>query len=168
MAGIHLIEGPVGAGKSTWAAQLTQRHTAPRLILDDWMATLFKPDRPATGVMEWYAERKDRCIEQIWKVACSLIDAGTDVVLELGLVQQSIRQQFFDRADAAGYNLTVYVLDASRETRRARVRQRNREQGPTFAMEVPDAFFEVASDMWQPFEDFECEGRDVRFISTEA
>jgi len=167
VARIHLIEGPVGAGKSTLAAQLTQRHAAPRLILDDWMVTLFRPDRPATGVMEWYAERKDRCIEQIWKVTCGLIDAGTDVVLELGLIQQSIRQQFFDRVDAAGYELTVYVLDASRDTRRERVRQRNRAKGQTFAMDVPDAFFEMASDMWQPFDDFESEGRDVQFISTD-
>jgi adenylate kinase family enzyme len=38
VAWIHLIEGPVGAGKSTLAAQLTQRHAAPRLI-DERQAT---------------------------------------------------------------------------------------------------------------------------------
>jgi len=85
------------------------------------MVTLYRPDRPATGVMEWYAERKDWCIEQIRKLTCDLIDADTDVVLELGLIQQSIREQFF----------------------------------------------EMASDMRQPVEDFESEGRGVRFISTD-
>lgn len=167
MARIHLIEGPVGAGKSTFAAQLSKRHAAPRLILDDWMATLFRPDRPASGVMEWYAQRKDRCIEQIWKTACQVVEAGHDVVLELGLVQQSLRQQFFDRIDAAGYELTVYVLDASRDERRDRVRARNREKGQTYSMDVPDAFFEMASDMWEPLDDWEYEGRDVRFIRTD-
>jgi predicted kinase len=161
-----LIEGPVGAGKSTMAAQLSERHAAPRLILDDWMARLFRPDRPATGVMEWYAERKDRCIEQIWKVTCGLIDAGTDAVLELGLIHQQSRQQFYDRMDAAGYSFTVYVLDAPREVRRERVRERNRQKGETFAMEVPDAFFEIASDMWEPPDEDESAGRDMRFLST--
>ncbi len=167
MARIHLIEGPVGAGKSTFAAQLNKRHAAPRLILDDWMARLFRPDRPAFGVMEWYGERKDRCIEQIWKLACEIVETGCDVVLELGLVQQHLRQQILDRVDAAGYDLTVYVIDASRETRRERVRARNRERGETYSMDVPDAMFEMASDIWEPVDDSECFGRDVRFISTD-
>ena len=35
MARIHLIEGPVGAGKSTFAAQLSGTYAAPHLALDD-------------------------------------------------------------------------------------------------------------------------------------
>lgn len=167
MAHIHLVEGPVGAGKSTFAAQLTQRHAAPRLILDDWMATLFRPDRPTTGVIEWYIERKSRCIEQIWKLTREFIDAGTDTILELGLIQQCDRQSLFARIDAAGYNYTVYVLDATREVRRERVRERNRQKGATFSMEVPDPIFDRASDMWEPLVDTECTGRDIRFISTD-
>ena len=167
MAHIHLIEGPVGAGKSTFASQLTKRYDGPQLILDDWMTTLFKPDRPTTGVVEWYVERKDRCIDQIWKLTCGLIEAGTDVILELGLIQRHSRQHLYDRVDVAGYKLTVYVLDASREVRRKRVRERNRQKSETFSMEVPDHIFEMASDMWEPLDDSECAGRDVRFISTE-
>lgn len=168
MARVHLVEGPVGAGKSTFAAQLSRHHAAPRLTLDDWMATLFRPDRPAAGVMEWYVERKERCIDQIWKLTCNLIDTGTDAVLELGLIQQRDRINLYDRIDAAGFNLTVYVLEAPREVRRQRVQERNRRKGETFSMEVPDQIFELASDMWEPPDDFECSGRDVRFISTGA
>ena len=51
MARIHLIEGPVGAGKSTFAAQLSGTYAAPHLALDDWMATLFVPDRPDGDIM---------------------------------------------------------------------------------------------------------------------
>ena len=167
MAHIHLVEGPVGAGKSTFAAQLSQRHHAPRLILDDWMATLFRPDRPSTGVMEWYVARKHRCIEQIWKVTRGLMDVGSDAVLELGLIQQRDRQGLYERVDAAGYNLSVYVLDAPREVRRERVRERNQRKGETFSMEVQDSFFELDSDMWEPPDEVECSGRDVRFISTD-
>ena len=165
MAHVHLIEGPVGSGKSTFARTLSARHAAPRLILDDWMTTLFRPDRPDANVMQWYIERKQRCIDQIFKVARDVVTAGSDVVLELGLIEQSSRLAMYDRLDAAACAYTVYVLDAPRDVRRERVRTRNRERGETFAMEVPDAFFELASDLWQAPDEFECEGRDVRFIA---
>ncbi len=50
-----------------------------------------------------------------------MIDAGANVVLEIGLIQQRDRERFYERLDAAGYDRTVYVLDApSRVTPRAR------------------------------------------------
>lgn len=168
MARIYLVEGPVGAGKSTFAAQLAGRHRAPRLILDDWMATLFRPDRPETEVIPWYLERKDRCLEQIWKLTVELMEASTSVVLELGLIQRAGRAQFLERLDQGGYPYTLYVLEASREVRRERVRRRNLEQGSTFSMVVPDAVFERASDLWEELEDNECEGRDVQFVRTDV
>lgn len=166
MAFIHLIEGPVGAGKSTFASQLGKEYRAPRLILDDWMAALFRPDRPATGIVEWYVERKNRCIDQIWKQACGIIDAGSDVILELGLIQRADRQRMYNRVDAAGYGLKIYVLDAPREVRRDRIRKRNNEKGETYSMEVPEHVFEMASDMWEPFDESECGRHELKFIFT--
>ncbi len=163
---IHLIEGPVGAGKSTYAASLSVEHAAPRLILDDWMATLFRADRPEKDVMVWYMERKRRCIEQIWNVACDLADAGSNVVLELGLIQRQDRAEFYSRIDATDYRLKVHVLDAPREVRRLRVQERNAVQGSTFFMVVPDEIFELASDFWQAPDEVECMERDVCLIST--
>ncbi len=121
MARMHLVEGPVGAGKSTFAASLRARHDAPHLALDAWMATLFGPDRPATGWVDWYLERKDRCLEQIWAVTRQVLESGGDVVLELGLVQRRSRESLYSRVDAEAYEMTVYVLDAPREVRRERV-----------------------------------------------
>jgi len=165
MAHLHLIIGPVGAGKSTYARQLSREHRAVRLTLDRWMATLFGDDpRPATGVIEWYVERRDRCLAQLWEVASEVADLGTDVVLEIGLIQRAERAAFYERVDTCGYGLTVYVVDAPRDVRRARVAQRNLEQGATFSVVVPPAFFELASDLWQPPEPDECAGRDVRFL----
>ncbi|MFY0568997.1 AAA family ATPase [Archangium lansingense] len=164
MAHLHLIIGPVGAGKSTFALQLCREHQAIRMTLDDWMAGLFGPDeRPAIGRLEWYIERRDRCLEQIWKLTKELIGIGTNVVLEIGLIQRQEREAFYARVDEARMGLTVYVLDAPREVRRARVQRRNEEKGATFSMEVPPHFFELASDMWEPPEEDECSERDVRF-----
>ncbi|AUX44320.1 hypothetical protein SOCE26_057840 [Sorangium cellulosum] len=166
MARIHLIIGPVGAGKSTFARQLCREHSAVSLNLDDWMAQLFRPDRPDSGVMEWYIERTGRCVEQIWKLTRSMIDVGTNVVLEIGLILRRDRDRLYKRVDAAGYDLTIYVLDAPRELRRERVEQRNREKGDTFSMVVPPPFFEMASDLWESPEEAERSGRDVRYIDT--
>ncbi len=165
MAQLHLIVGPVGAGKSTFAQQLAAERRAVRLTLDDWMTRLFSPDRPESGVMEWYVERAARCVDQIWRVAGSLIDAGTDVILEIGLIRRDARARLLERVDAAGDTLTVYVLEAPREVRRERVERRDREHGATFSMVVPPHFFELASDLWQPLDDDECEGREVRFVN---
>jgi predicted kinase len=165
MATIHLVEGPVGAGKSTFVAELRQQYAAPGFILDTWFVRLYSPDRPATNLMEWYVTRKARCLEQIWMTAREVLDAGHDVVLELGLVERASRERFYAQVREAGYDLAVYLLDAPRDVRRDRVRKRNREKGATFAMEVPDAFFEMASDHWEPMDDIEREIYDVRVIA---
>jgi predicted kinase len=162
MARIHLIIGPVGAGKSTFALALAQEHRALRLNLDEWMAQLFRPERPEEGVMEWYMDRTARCLELIWTLTERALAAGTNVVLEIGLIQRRDRERFYERVDDGDYDLTVYVLDAPRDERRERVKQRNREQGDTFSMVVPLEIFELASDLWESPDDQERRGRDVR------
>jgi len=75
-ARIHLLLGPVGAGKSTLALQIARSQGGVRLALDAWMATLFRPDRPAPGLVEWYVERAARCVEQIWALTRALVASG--------------------------------------------------------------------------------------------
>jgi predicted kinase len=160
-ARIHLLLGPVGAGKSTFALRLAREQRAVWLNLDEWMANLFRPDRPETGAMQWYIERAQRCIDQIWIVTERMIEANTSVVLEIGLIQRGDREDFFRRVDVCGYDLTIHVVDAPRALRRARVQERNAQQGATFSMVVPPEIFELASDLWEPLEEQECEGRRV-------
>ena len=162
----HLVIGPVGAGKSTYALGLAQRERALRLTLDQWMAALFRPDRPSTGVMEWYRERAARSVEQIWSVAREVLALGTSVVLEIGLLDRSGRESFYARLDSEGIAFTVHVLDAPREVRRERVERRNRERGPTFSMVVPPDVFELASDLWEPPGVDECNHLEILNISS--
>lgn len=166
MAHVHLIIGPVGAGKSTFALQLSRQKRALWLDLDDWMAILFRPDRPQTGLIPWYNERVGRCIEQIWRVTQNALSNNIDVVLEIGLIQRNDRLAFYRRVDAAGVSLSVIVLDAPRDVRRARVERRNHEQGETFSMVVPPHIFEMASDLWEPPLKDEQNRRNVQFISS--
>ncbi len=164
---LHLVLGHVGAGKSTFSRRLALERRALHLNLDDWMATLFSPDRPVADVIPWYRERTSRCITQIWKLTCQLSALRQNAVLELGLIQRADRAPFFERVAASGQILTIHVLEADREVRRARVEQRNVTRGETFAMHVPPAIFELASDLWQPLEEDECPGCEVHFLRTD-
>ena len=164
-ARVHLVVGPVGAGKTTFALRLAREHRAVRLTLDEWMGTLFSHDRPNEGVMEWYVERAARSVEQIWNVAREVLARGTAVVLEIGLIQRSERERFYALVDESGLDLTLYVVDAPRDLRRDRVNERNRAKGETFSMVVPPAVFELASDLWEPPDSVELDGRDVRLVS---
>ena len=49
MPTVHLIEGPVGAGKSTYASALARRTNGVHIALDEWFAALFSPDRSQVG-----------------------------------------------------------------------------------------------------------------------
>ena len=162
---VHLVLGPVGAVKSTFALALSRETRAVRLTLDEWMARLFRADRPDHGVMPWYAERAERCIEQILATSSALVASGTNVILEIGLLDLRARARFFERARAAGFQLTIHAMDAPRDVRRDRVEARNRERGATFSVVVPLDIFELASDLWEPLAPDECEGRDVRFVT---
>jgi predicted kinase len=147
---IHLLLGPVGAGKSTLALELAREHRAVRLTLDEWMVRLFSEDRPGSGVVEWYRERARRTVSQIWAVTTLLVERGIDVVLELGLIVRAEREGFYVLVRHAGLKLTIHVVDAPRDVRRERVLERNRSRGATFSMVVPEAIFELASDLWEP------------------
>jgi predicted kinase len=166
MAQLHLVIGPVGAGKSTFALALSREHRAVRLTLDEWMAELYGADeRPAVGRLEWYVERTTRCLEQMWKLATRMIDVGASVVLEIGLIQRDARAAFYERVDDAGIGLLVYVLDAPRDVRRARVMKRNAERGDTFSMHVPPEIFDLASDRWEPPDEAERNAREMRVVA---
>ncbi len=166
MSIIHLIEGPVGAGKSTYAGKLSLQQQAPHLNLDEWMVTLFSPDRPEDGFMEWYGRCKQRCIEQIWDVSCELLNSCDAVILELGLVQLADREDFYRRVDGTDCELRVHLVDTPLEVRRQRVRDRNAQKSGTFKMEVSDEVFEMANSFWQEPTEEECVARSIRIVNS--
>lgn len=165
MSQVHLIEGPVGAGKSTFSAALAASHQGVHIALDAWFAALFSPDRPDGDFVPWYVQRKERLLGLVWSHSRSILASGRSVVLELGLIQQQQRMQFCRSITDEGFAPHLHVLDAPLDVRRARVRRRNEERGPTFSMVVPDPVFEMASRLWEPPDDLECEEFQVSFVT---
>lgn len=147
---LHLIIGPVGAGKSTFARAVAARKSALFLDLDAWMVRLYGQDvRPSENVVGWYLERRERVRGLLWDTTRDVIAAGTDVVLELGLVASAERESFYARVRDEDLALTVYCVDAPRDIRRERVLMRNASGGEHLQI-VPMEIFERASDAWEP------------------
>jgi predicted kinase len=167
MPAIHLVEGPVGAGKSTFCLSLCERVGGIHIALDEWFAKLYSPDRPGSDVVSWYVQRKERLLQHIWGHTQMLLSAGTTPILELGLIQRVSREAFYVRARQTGADLKVYLMEATRETRRARVAQRNVERDRTFSMVVPEAVFEMASDMWEGPDEAEIAENRIEVIFTD-
>lgn len=65
MSTVHLVCGPIGAGKTTVARRLAQENGAICFSLDEWVMQLFGEEAPAPMVLEWWAERCRRCSERI-------------------------------------------------------------------------------------------------------
>ncbi|NJA04578.1 ATP-binding protein [Methylococcaceae bacterium WWC4] len=165
MAKVYLIEGPVGAGKSTYSKSLAAETNGIYIALDEWFTLLFGPDRPDAEVVTWYLERKDRVLNLIWKHAGALLASGIDVVLELGLIQRADRQAFYRRIVENGFDLRVFVLSTPENIRRRRVQQRNVERGATFFMVVSGEVFDLANRLWEPPDERETSEYCLEFVS---
>jgi predicted kinase len=88
-------------------------------------------------------------------VSLGILDAGIDVFLEIGLVSTKERYAFYQMVRAHDRELRIYLIDAPRDVRRERVAERNQRAEP-FTQIVPPAFFENASDAWEPPSEAEC------------
>lgn len=138
---IHVVFGPQGAGKSTYARAFARREPAVHFAIDDWMARLFAADMPEPLQFNWMMERVERCETQIWSTAAAVIAAGASVVLDLGLMRRSDRERVAEIGQAVEIPVRFHFVDAPQDVRRARVLERNEVRGETFAIEVtPDMF----------------------------
>ncbi|HKP79278.1 MAG TPA: ATP-binding protein [Phenylobacterium sp.] len=157
-ATLHVIFGPSGAGKTTYAHAFARREKAVAFILDDWMAKLFAPDMPEPLEYDWMIERVQRCEAQIWSTAAGVLAAGTSVILDIGLMRRADRARVREIAQAAELPLQFHFVTASPEARRARVAERNIVRGEGFAIEVTPEIFDFIEGVYEAPDPQELEG----------
>ncbi|GAA6135840.1 ATP-binding protein [Oceaniserpentilla sp. 4NH20-0058] len=154
---IHLVCGPMGAGKTTYAKQLAKEQNAICFSEDEWLAKLFVPDAPE-GLLQqpmqvvgaWAAEKYLRCRGQIWLVCQQLLENNINIVLDGAAANKEQRDLIRQKAKDSNVEFKLHYVTSSMEVRHKRVFQRNKEQGETYSLEVTPAMFEHTEQFFEP------------------
>jgi predicted kinase len=159
---VHLVCGPTGAGKTTYAMKLSEEFEAVRFSIDEWMSALFWMDTPYPLEAAWSIERVERCSAQIWRTARDICMQGVPVVLDLGLGRAAARAKYFALAVEAGLSARLYVVELPVEERWRRVQERNGSKCETYQLpfDVTREMFDFVETMWEPPSDEEIAGRN--------
>ena len=150
MATIHMICGPVGAGKSTYAIGLAQDLGAVRFTIDDWISELFIPDKPDPLSYDWAVARAMRCEARIMAVSREILDLGMDVIWDMGFMERSQRDRIFADIADLPHGVRAHALDAPTDVRRERVMQRNIERPDGYVMDVTAEIFDFMEQRSSP------------------
>ena len=164
MAEVHVVFGPLGSGKTTYARQLADRQGAIRFSIDELMHSLYGPDIREPLSLPWVAERVGRCEGMIWAVVRQILAREGRVVLDLGLLKADDRRRLSELAEREGARVKLHFVTASREVREQRVLARNAVRGETFAFEVNQNMFDFMDAQFEEPTDAEI-ADGIRFSS---
>lgn len=160
-ATLHVVFGPIGAGKTTYAHALARRENAVPFVLDEWGARLFGPDVQGALDFMWMLERLGRCRALIWSTAIPVLAAGAPVILDVGAMRRADRDGIRQIAKDNGLTLKWHFVDAPQDVRRARVEGRNAAKGETFVHEVSPEMFAMIEALYEAPAPEELEGAVV-------
>ncbi|OMH36154.1 ATP-binding protein [Motiliproteus sp. MSK22-1] len=147
---IHLICGPIGAGKTTVAHIVSEKCGAIRFSEDEWLDRLFVADapegllnEPVEDVTAWAAEKYHRCRGQIWKICDQLLEQRLSVVLDGAAANKEQRDLIRKKAKQYDVDFQLHYVTAEVETRRQRIIERNAEKSKTFSLKVTPEMFDM-------------------------
>jgi len=135
---VHLICGPVGAGKTTFSRRLELERRALRLSIDEWMLALFGEHMPKAI----FHQRLAACMDLIYGITERSVALGTEVVLDCGYWRREHRDAA--RRRLAGLSCKLYYLATPAELRFERLKARNAAR--------PPGTFEITREMFDEFE----------------
>ena len=154
----HLICGPTGAGKTTYALELARREGALRFTVDEWMREFFWPDDPVPFTYQWALERVERCERHALSLAGqvfalnggSLAGGAPDVILDFGFFTREQRARMAAGLSAQGWTVRLHYLRLPADERCRRVSLRNGDRGETYALQVTRGMFDFCEDLFEP------------------
>ncbi|TDO55039.1 hypothetical protein EV651_1153 [Kribbella sp. VKM Ac-2571] len=131
MAGMVLIVGLPGAGKTSWARRIEEERKALRFTPDEWMDALFNTNE--VDGRRWVLES-----ELLWGVAARALTLEVNVILDYGCWSEEERDLFRTRAQAIGASAEIVVLDLPFEVLWERIERRNAN--------LPQATFRISRE----------------------
>jgi predicted kinase len=107
------------------------------------MKPLSFPDSPDETFIKYVVEPKAlKCAADILQQAEGWVRQGREVVLDVATFEKRYRDLVRDWARRADAEFVLYWIRASREVRRKRVLDRNRDKGNNFSFNVPEWAFD--------------------------
>ena len=123
MATIHIIHGYIAFGKTTLAKKLAQELPAVHLDADDVMRQLYGKDLPESE----FAAKVPLVTNFMWDMARKIINAGADVIMDIGPWSRQMRQDALNIAQQITPNVIFHTIILDTKIARERLIKRNQE-----------------------------------------
>jgi len=151
-ATLHLLCGKAGAGKSTLAAVLAERHKAVLIAEDIWLMRHYGPMKS----FDDYKTCSQRAKTVVGPLVVNLLGLGQNVVLDYPANTRSSRLWLRSLAESAGVQHLLHHLATPDEVCLERIEQRNIER-PEGSYHLTKGDFDYVSSF------FEAPGDDEGF-----
>jgi predicted kinase len=147
---VHLINGRIGSGKTTFARKLEAKFAAARFTHNEWMAKLYGQNPPEEHYRQYYG----RVESLIWDTALATINAGADVILDLGFWSRESRDAARRQVTAANAVSIFYSLSCPHSIARSRTLERSKKP-PMDSLRIDSAAYDKLDAQFEPMEDDE-------------
>ena len=149
MATIHIIHGYIAFGKTTLAKKLAQELPAVHLDADDVMRQLYGKDLPESE----FAAKVPLVTNFMWDMARKIINAGADVIMDVGPWSRQMRQDALNIAQQITPNVIFHTIILDTKIARERLIKRNQENQ---ILDVTTTeFFDKHLSLYEPISDDE-------------
>lgn len=116
MATLHLVSGPIGAGKTTKSIEICKRNNALLMSPDQWMKF--------SGIPLRNLEVRAAVEESQLKISVLLLDQGHEVVIDWGTWGRAERLDIISKANSFGHKVNGYFLTPEISVLTSRVQNR--------------------------------------------
>ena len=149
MATIHIIHGYIAFGKTTLARKLARDLPAVHLDADDLIQKLYDKDLPESE----FAAKVPVVMNFLWEMARKIIDAGADVIMDIGPWSREMRQNALNMAKQITPDVVFHTIVLNPKIARDRLIKRNQEN-QILDVTTPE-YFDKNLSLYEPISDDE-------------